>query len=60
MITWSVQQALGLSDDEARQAEIRAARIEEAARPDGKTQYIPETLEYATRGFRSKALDSLK
>lgn len=59
MLEWALQKALGLSDDEARQAEIRAARIEEAARPDGKREYIPETAEYALRDLRSKTLDAL-
>ena len=45
---WSVQKALGLSNDEAHAAEVRAARIEETQRPDGAVEYVPETAEYAT------------
>lgn len=55
----SLQQAMGLSDDEARKIEVRAARIEEAARPDGAQQYVPETSEYALRDLRSNTLDAL-
>lgn len=44
---WSVQQALGLTNEEVHAAEVRAARIEEANRPDGATEYVPETADYA-------------
>ena len=40
-INWSLQQALGISDEEARNAELRASRIEEAHRPDGAREYVP-------------------
>lgn len=40
-ISWSVQRALGITDEEARNAELRAQRIEEAARPDGAVEYVP-------------------
>ena len=45
---WSLKQALGLSNDEAHAAEVRAGRIEEANRLDGAVEYVPETVEYAT------------
>lgn len=48
-ISWSVQQALGITDEEARNAEVRAARIEEANRPDGAREYVPVTDAYASR-----------
>ena len=48
---WSVQQALGLSNDEVHAAEVKAARIEEDQRPDGAVEYVPETAEYATAHF---------
>jgi len=56
---WSIQQAMGLSDDEARQIEIRAARIEAAQVPDGAAQYVPITEEYTLRDLRSKTLDAI-
>lgn len=40
-ISWSMQRALGITDKEARDAEIRAERIEEDARPDGAREYVP-------------------
>lgn len=40
-ISWSMQRALGITDEEARNAEIRANRIEEAQRPDGAREYVP-------------------
>ena len=46
---WSIQQALNLTDDEARAAEIRARRIEEKYRPDGAIQYVPLTEAFALR-----------
>ena len=48
-ISWSVQQALGITDEQARNAELRALRIEEANRPDGKLEYVPVTDAYASR-----------
>ncbi len=59
MISWSTQKVLGLSDEETRQVEVRAARIEEADRPDGQAIYVPENAEYAARNFRSKTLRGL-
>ena len=50
-ISWSIQRALGITDEEARQAEVRAERIEEAARPDGAREYVPVTEAYAVREF---------
>jgi hypothetical protein len=50
-ISWSVQRALGITDDEARNAEVRASRIEEAHRPDGANEYVPLTDAYASREF---------
>jgi len=40
-VSWSMQRALGITDEEARNAEIRAQRIEEASRPDGAKEYVP-------------------
>lgn len=39
---WSLQKALNLSDEEVRDALIRASRIEEKYQPDGAVSYIPE------------------
>jgi hypothetical protein len=50
-ISWSVQQAIGITDAEARNAEVRASRIEEAHRPDGASEYVPVTDAYASRGL---------
>ena len=48
-ISWSIQRALNITDEEARNAEVRAQRIEEANRPDGAREYVPVTDAYASR-----------
>ncbi|GIV81849.1 MAG: hypothetical protein KatS3mg051_1203 [Anaerolineae bacterium] len=46
---WSEMKILGLSTEEAQVVSLKADRLEESYRPDGRHEYVPLTPAYAGR-----------
>jgi len=59
IMKWSLREALKLTDKEVDDALIRASRIEEKGKVDGKYVYVPLTEGYSLRNLRSITFDGL-